>query len=143
MKRFKQSSTKYSIVPQYESDGDDYETNADQTIGKVSKKRRKQRKKMWIFDRKFTSKIEAMEFIKSQKIWGYHYTNDTKDGMKKYYRCKNVPRRHIQCDASIYLHFMTRSFDIHLYKTESIHNCESINAEYGSQKAGSTTNGSK
>jgi hypothetical protein len=80
----------------------------------------------WIKIGVFSGSDEAEKFIKDKKIWGFHYKNKTEEGIKKYFRCNQVKLRGQQCSAKIYLQYDSTSHEVHLFKTKSEHNHDSI-----------------
>lgn len=44
--------------------------------------KRRQTRKMWVFDHTFNFKDEALEYLKNEGHWSYHYRNKSDEGVK-------------------------------------------------------------
>ena len=123
---------KLQIIETYESSGEsendhDSESNSDSDTCD-NQNRLPKRKLIWHKETEFVGKEEAVSFVSSENIWSLAHSSKTSQGTKAYYRCSRVKRRGQQCDAALYLLYDNRSLSVHLYRTQSDHNCKDINS---------------
>lgn len=91
------------------------------TTNESPKSKRRRIHKEWKLEQTFKSKSEAMAFIEAEKIWSYHYKNQSDAGVRISYRCNLMKFRGKQCESGLYLLFDSRSTVVHLYRAESAH----------------------
>lgn len=99
----------------------------DDEISEPPKPKKQRVEKNWIFDMTFETKAEAINAIKQEDQWGYHYENKSAAGTKVTYRCNFVKYRGQQCAAAIYLLYDATNQSVHLYRTDSEHNHDDAN----------------
>lgn len=104
----------------------EYDTNGESEDEKLSTKKKKVERKIWMFEKKFENAKDAEELIHAENTWSITTTHETEDGTKRYYRCNKVKRRGPQCAAQKYLLFEANSDSVFLYSTASKHDHESI-----------------
>lgn len=103
------------------------ESNLDNEL--LQKKSRES--KIWRYECTFPNEDEAQNFIKSELCWSLLNTNQTKDGMIKYYRCNKVKRRGEQCKSGLKLIYNSSCTEVLLHRLETNHNCEMIITKAG------------
>lgn len=79
----------------------------------VAKKRRIQ--KSWTLWKAFSTKEEAVAALKEERIWSYHYVNDSKAGRRYTYRCNLAKFRGKQCEAAIVLFYSAMDTSVHFF----------------------------
>lgn len=78
----------------------------------------------WVLVKKFENASLAQEMLQQENIWSIHYSNDSEEGKKIYYRCNKVKKRRPQCSAKRYLLYDSLSSAVFLYRTEDDHDHE-------------------
>jgi hypothetical protein len=76
---------------------------------------------VWLKVETFHSKREADAYVACENCWSYHYTNNTADGTKVYYRCNTVKCRGAQCPRSIYVLYHCDSSLVTVFRTDNDH----------------------
>ena len=109
-----------NTVPKYESSDEEHSIVSDRPL---KKPRRRNRKRSWNIEQTFEDKATAIAFIENENNWSYHYSNNTSEGKKTYYRCNLAKRMGDQCDASIHLVYHNDSLNVTLYRTANNHTC--------------------
>jgi hypothetical protein len=104
-----------SSVPEYYSDPEEI----TETISSSS--RRKKRSRNWIYEKTFSNREAALNFINSEKTWSFHFKNHTEEGNKYYYRCNKSKRRENDCPAGVYLLYNSHNEEIFIFRTENDH----------------------
>ena len=87
--------------------------------------------KSWTFVCRFTNEEDALTFTNQENCWSLKNTNTTEEGKIKYFGCKNVKSRGIQCDSALKLIFDSNSTDIIIHRTTLNHNCDTIDSKCG------------
>ena len=59
--------------------------------------------------------------ILNEEIWIYYFYNDTDEGKKVYFRCNQVTRKGIQCQAGLYILIKSDNEQVTLFKTKEQH----------------------
>lgn len=99
----------------------DYMPKPDDMNPMPSEKRRRIHK-IWTHEITFSSKSEALEFIRAEKIWSYHYKNKSDAGVRVSYRCNLMKCVGQQCAAGLYLLYDSRKASVvHLYRADTQH----------------------
>jgi hypothetical protein len=104
-----------SNVPEYYSDQEEI----TETIS--SRSRRKKRSRNWIYEKTFSNREAALNFINSEKTWSFDFKNHTEEGNKYYYRCNKRRRRENDCPAGVYLLYNSQNEEIFIFRTENDH----------------------
>ena len=110
-----------SSVPLYQSDSDDESIQAVTMKINDEKQSRKNRSRTWIIDKVFATSEEAMSSIVKEGIWSLHYSNQTSEGKKTYYRCNKSKFRGQQCNASVHLLYNAENEEVVQYRTLEDH----------------------
>lgn len=98
------------------------ETDSDSALEQPPSKKQVQ---TWSFSSKFATTDEALKFVYGENTWSHSFTNSTRQGSKKYFRCNKIKKRASQCSAGLYLLFGNASGEILLFRKECGHTCES------------------
>lgn len=77
--------------------------------------------KAWILEKTFENKNEAVNFIKNENCWSYHYQNKSSAGLRMNYRCNLMKFRGKQCEAVVYLFFNGSNQSVDFYRSDSQH----------------------
>lgn len=83
--------------------------------------KRKRLHKMWILESTFSTKAEAIAAVNAEKIWSYHYNNESASGVRVNYRCNQMKFRGTQCASGLYLLYDSRSTKVYLYRADTAH----------------------
>lgn len=92
-------------------------------------KRRKKVYKNWQKHKVFAFESDALEIIRSERIWTKYTTNRTDKWSKVIYRCRNVKSRGQQCEAGIYLLYSHLDPSVTLFRSINRHTCDSIESK--------------
>lgn len=74
--------------------------------------------------KKFDNVTQVQEALSEENAWSVHYSNESEEGKKTYYRCNKVKKRGPQCSAKRYLLYDSTSDAVFMYKTEADHDHE-------------------
>lgn len=83
--------------------------------------KRKRIHKNWVRAATFASKKDAIDAVKAEKIWSYHYKNDSTAGVRVNYRCNRMKFRGKQCASGLYLLYDSKSLNVYLYRADTPH----------------------
>lgn len=116
-------------VPEYDT------SSQDENEEIAEDKRRPKVKKIWELDCEFNNHLEAVQYVKNEKIWSTATTNFLSDGKKVLYRCNKAKLRGLQCDSGLYLMYSYNSENVLVYKARNEHTCEKedLKSNYGLQ----------
>jgi len=90
------------------------ESESDNEEPRIQQRRRMS--KTWKFERSFDSENEARDFIKNEVCWSFKFSNETKLGTVKYYRCNKVISRGLQCQSGLKLILDSTCTGVILYR---------------------------
>ena len=93
----------------------------------LHRKEDKKRRHNWNMVTTFNDKKAAVDSLKSEECWSFHFKNTTTEGVKHYYRCNQAKKRGVQCNAGLHLLSNSDSEVVTMYKTEEGHSHEHYN----------------
>lgn len=98
-----------------------YMPETDEIESEEPKPKRNRVHKVWVLERSFNSKAEAMEYLNAENCWSYFYKNKSEAGVRINYRCELMKFRGQQCAAGIYLLYDSTNTRVHLYRVTVQH----------------------
>lgn len=105
----------------------DETSNADNDADVVEPNPKKRRlHKNWLHVKTFDNKSDALAAINEEKCWSYYYDNHSAAGKRVAYRCNMVKLRGIQCAASAYLLYDSKSDKVFFFRSDSKHTHDSV-----------------
>jgi hypothetical protein len=106
---------------------DNYEDDSEsETTEVVKKTRNPTRNRKWKLEKVFENTEEGEEAVINEKTWGFHFSNSTFEGKRKYFRCNKVKYRGKQCDAGVHLFYDATNEKVVLFRSAAAHTHDSM-----------------
>lgn len=113
----------------YISSAIDINMNNNNLIENEEPRQKKRRiHKEYLEEKTFDSIKEAIATIKSEGIWSYHYSNQSRAGKRVTYRCNQMKFRGKQCESAVYLLYDAFSPRVGFFRSISLHTHNDDNA---------------